>query len=242
MKTALKLDHVSFDYGQKAALKDVSFSVADGTFCALLGPNGAGKSTLFSLLSRLRIPAKGQIDISGRSLLQDPMHGLAGMGIVFQQPTLDLDTTVRQNLIYFAGLHGLRGVDAHHSITRALTRMRMSERADEKVRLLNGGHRRRMEIARALVHNPRILLLDEPTVGLDAQSRKDITDHVHDLVAEGLAVLWATHLVDEIGDHDQVVLLHEGRIIADGPAQTLRGEDRLLDWYLHRTHAENVMP
>lgn len=233
--TALELDGVGFAYAKKAALEDVSFRVDAGGFCALLGPNGAGKSTLFSLLCRLKIPHAGQIKVNGRSLAHDPLSALAQMGIVFQQPTLDLDATVQQNLMYFAGLHGLRGGDARENIATALTRMGMMDRADEKVRVLNGGHRRRMEIARALVHRPRILLLDEPTVGLDVQARLDITTYVHDLVAEGLSVLWATHLVDEIRDSDQVVILYQGRVSANGNVQQLSREEPLLDRYLRLT-------
>lgn len=225
----LSVTGVRFSYRHKQVLSDVSFAVEGGTFCALLGPNGAGKSTLFSLLCHLSKPAAGTIDISGHNIADDPCAALARIGIVFQQPTLDLDTSVQNNLTYFAGLHGIRGRAAQSRIDQVLDRMEMRARAHEKVRTLNGGHRRRMEIARALIHEPAILLLDEPTVGLDPQARRAITDHVHALANDGLAVLWATHLVDEVHESDQVIILNRGHIVAKGTAAEIAQGQPLRD-------------
>ncbi len=147
------------------------------------------------------------------------------MGVVFQASTLDPDLTVKRNLLYFAALHGLGGQEAETRAMAVLERLGMAERAGEKVAKLNGGHRRRMEIARALLHQPEVLLLDEPTVGLDAAARVAITRHVHDLAAEGLTVLWATHLVDEVWPKDRLVILHRGRVLADGEAGEIGGDD-----------------
>src|SRR5690606_2556487 len=138
---------------------------------------------------------------------------------------LDPDLTVKRNLLYFAALHGLSGREAETRAMAALDRLGMAERAGERAAKLNGGHRRRMEIARALIHRPEVLLLDEPTVGLDAASRAAITQHVHDLAAEGLTVLWATHLVDEVWPQDRLVILHRGRVLADGEAGEIGGAD-----------------
>lgn len=231
----LEISHVGFRYGARKALDDVSFNVEPGRFCALLGPNGAGKSTLFALLTRLIVADEGTINVAGFDIARSPRAALARIGVVFQQPTLDLDMTVRRNLRYFAGLHGLSGRPAAMAIERALAQLGMAERADELVRALNGGHRRRMEIARALVHQPEILLLDEATVGLDAASRQAITDHVHGLAESGLAVLWATHLVDEINLSDQVVVLHRGRVLSNGPAAALAGDRSLAKAFLAMT-------
>ncbi|GEO87279.1 MULTISPECIES: ABC transporter ATP-binding protein [Alphaproteobacteria] len=231
----LEINHVSYRYGERKALDDVSFQVEPGRFCALLGPNGAGKSTLFALLTRLIVADEGAIQVAGFDIARSPRAALARIGVVFQQPTLDLDMTVRRNLRYFAGLHGLSGRSAAIAIDRALAQLGMAERADEVVRSLNGGHRRRMEIARALVHQPDILLLDEATVGLDAAARQAITDHVHELAGTGLAVLWATHLVDEVAMADQVVVLHRGRVRSDGPAGELAGESGLAKAFLAMT-------
>ena len=231
----LSVQHVSYRYGPKLALDDVSFELEAGRFCALLGPNGAGKSTLFSLLTRLFVTNEGTISVAGYDLAKNPRAALAKIGVVFQQPTLDLDMTVARNLTYFAALQGLSGKSAQKSIDAALERLDMSERAHEKVRALNGGHRRRMEIARALVHQPEVLLLDEPTVGLDTGSRRAITSHVHDLADSGLSVFWATHLVDEIRDQDHVIVLHEGRVLAQNEAKNIAGEGQLIDAFIAMT-------
>lgn len=221
----LTVDGVSHDWGARRALDAVSFSVEPGRFCALLGPNGAGKSTLFGMLTRLFTPRSGRIVVAGHDMAQEPRAALARMGVVFQASTLDPDLTVRRNLLYFAALHGLSGKEANLRAMAALDRLGMAERADEKTAKLNGGHRRRMEIARALLHRPQVLLLDEPTVGLDAASRAAITGHVHDLASEGLTVLWATHLVDEVRPEDRLVIMHRGRVLADGDARTIGGAD-----------------
>jgi ABC-2 type transport system ATP-binding protein len=171
------------------------------------------------LIARLLEARAGRIVICGREIRSAGAHALAPLGIVFQQPTLDLDLSVDQNLRYFARLRGLSRAEAARRIERELTRLDMAERAGEKVRALNGGHRRRVEIARALLHDPELLLLDEPTVGLDFPSRKAIVEHVHDLAASrGIGILWATHLIDEIRPSDDLVLLDRGRVVARGIA------------------------
>ncbi|MDU9005133.1 ABC transporter ATP-binding protein [Sedimentitalea todarodis] len=231
----LTVHDVSYSYGAKRALDHVSFDLTEGRFCALLGPNGAGKSTLFSLMTRLLVTRDGAISVAGHDLAQSPRAALAQIGVVFQQQTLDLDMTVLQNLRYFAALQGLSGASAQRSIDAALDRLDMRERAGEKARALNGGHRRRMEIARALIHDPKVLMLDEPTVGLDTGSRQAITAHVHDLADSGLLVFWATHLVDEIGDDDDVVVLHQGRVMCHDRAANIAGDGPLIDAFIKMT-------
>jgi ABC-2 type transport system ATP-binding protein len=231
----IEVKNLSYSYGAKKALEDVSFSVEAGQFCALLGPNGAGKSTLFNLLTRLFTSPSGHIVIAGHNLKSAPRDALGKLGIVFQQSTLDLDLTVRQNLSYFAALHGISGKAASVRIETCLNELNMVERADEKARSLNGGHRRRTEIARALIHNPSVLLLDEPTVGLDAAARASITEHVHRLSANGTTVLWATHLTDEVGDADRLIVLHQSRTLADGITEEIRGAKTLQDAFLDLT-------
>jgi len=238
--SALSVQNVSYRYGPKLALDNVSFDLESGRFCALLGPNGAGKSTLFSLLTRLFVTRQGTISIAGYDLAKNPRAALAKIGVVFQQPTLDLDMTVARNLSYFAALQGLSGASAQKSIDAALDRLDMRERAHEKARALNGGHRRRMEIARALIHDPEVLLLDEATVGLDTGSRRAITAHVHDLADSGLLVFWATHLVDEIRDRDHVVVLHEGRVLVEDSAKAIAGNGQLIDAFIAMTGKEDT--
>ena len=234
---ALQVADLSHRWGAKPALERVSFGLAAGRFCALLGPNGAGKSTLMAVLTGLIRPRPGVVTVGGVDMGRSPRAGLAQIGVVFQQPTYDMDRTVAANLRYFAALQGLSRTQAETRIPEALSRLGMAERAGEKVGKLNGGHRRRMEIARALIHRPRLLLLDEPTVGLDAPARAAITAHVHDLTASGISVLWATHLVDELRDSDAMVLLHQGRVAACGEVGLLRGATPLPDWFLRQTGA-----
>lgn len=235
MNNGLSVRALSYQYGPKQALDNVTFDVAPGRFCALLGPNGAGKSTLVALLTRLLVAPSGTIHIAGHDLDQNSGSALGSMGVVFQQFTLDLDLTVQQNLLYFAALQGIPRAVAPARVDQALDRLGMRERSGEKARSLNGGHRRRMELARSLMHEPKVLLLDEPTVGLDAASRRSITDQVHDLADQGLCVLWATHLTDEVRDADDLLVLHGGRILGDGTAGEIRGDMALSDWFLSAT-------
>lgn len=219
---ALNVSGLSFAYGQKKALDNVGFSVGAGECTILLGPNGAGKSTLFSLITRLYDAREGRIELCGFDIKRQSLNALSRLGVVFQQTTLDPDLTVTQNLRYHAALHGLGRKAADARIQDELERLNMYERRGEKVRQLNGGHKRRVEIARALLHQPTLLLLDEPTVGLDVPSRLAIVEHVHNLVRhQGLAVLWATHLIDEIADDDSLVVLHKGQIKISGRLQAV---------------------
>ena len=229
----LTVENLSFAYGNNIALRDVSFRIEQSKFCALLGLNGAGKSTLFNLLTRLIIPDSGKISIAGFDMNSSPLNALAKMGVVFQQNSLDLDLTVIKNLRYAAALHGLSGQNAQSAIDQTLERMGLLSRSKEQVRELSGGHRRRTEIARAIIHNPKVLLLDEPTVGLDAETRTIIIKHIHNLCDESkLTVLWATHLVDEIDNKDQLVVIHQGSILVDGIMGELTGIQSLNDYFL----------
>jgi len=214
---ALKVENLSFAYGSKNALDNVGFEVSSSECTILLGPNGAGKSTLFSLITRLYDAREGRIELCGFDIKKQSLKALARLGVVFQQTTLDPDLSVTQNLRYHAALHGISRKAADKRIQEELERLNMYERRGEKVRQLNGGHKRRVEIARALLHKPSLLLLDEPTVGLDMPSRQAIVEHVHALVKEQqIAVLWATHLIDEIADLDSLIVLNQGQVKAKG--------------------------
>ncbi|WP_454918657.1 ABC transporter ATP-binding protein [Xanthobacter sediminis] len=227
---ALRVADVSHSFGRRKALDDVSLDVPQGRFVALLGPNGAGKTTLFSLITRLYACRSGAVSIFGHDVSRAPSAALSEMGVVFQSRTLDLDLTVRQNLAYHAALHGLAGAGLKARIGELLALVGLQERAGDKVRTLSGGQARRVEIARALVHRPRLLLLDEATVGLDLASRRAIVTLVRDLVREaGLSVLWATHIFDEIAGTDEVYVLHRGRIIATGEAGVLSAGSASLE-------------
>lgn len=214
---ALVVEGVDFSYPNKKALDGVSFSAALGKCTILLGANGSGKSTLFTLITRLQVASAGTITLCGLDISRQYRRALANLGVVFQQSTLDLDLTVMQNLRYHTAMHGLGRKVANKRIAEELHRFNMGERSGEQVRQLNGGHRRRVEIARALLHHPKVLLLDEPTVGLDIPSRRAIVEYIHQLAnTKKISILWATHLLDEIYPGDQIVVLHQGKVKACG--------------------------
>ena len=222
---ALEVSGLTHRFGARTVLDGVTFGLSPGDFTVLLGQNGAGKTTLFALVTRLYHASRGRIAVFGRPFRDDAPAALAQMGVVFQQPTLDLDLTVAQNLRYHAALHGMAGRQAAPRIRDELARVGLQDRAHERVRLLSGGQKRRVELARALLHDPALLLLDEPTAGLDMESRAFLLEHVRALCRErGLAVLWATHLIDEAGDGAGVVVLHKGRVLAAGPVADVVGQ------------------
>ena len=236
---ALEVSAVGFAYGPRQALQDVGFRLESGRFAALLGPNGAGKSTLIALLTRLYDLQQGDIQVMGCSLRQQPRQALRQLGVVFQQSTLDLDLSVEQNLRYHAALHGMAKPLASARIDEELARQQLGERRHDKVRDLNGGHRRRVEIARALLHRPRLLLLDEASVGLDPASRLALNQHVRQLCRDdGLAVLWTTHLLDEVQASDELLILNRGRLVAQGLASQIGADDASLAATFERLTAE----
>lgn len=233
---ALRVAGVSHSFGATKALDDVSLDVGQGRFTALLGVNGAGKTTLFSLITRLYDNVSGTIEVDGHDVRRQPGPALAQMGVVFQSRSLDVSLTIRQNMRYHAAVHGIGRREARERGDAALDRVGLLDRADTKVATLSGGQVRRAEIARALLHDPKLLLLDEATVGLDIQSRRDVLSAVRGLVAEqGVGVLWATHLFDEIEPEDEVVVLHKGRVMARDVAATIAGERTLSESFLSLT-------
>jgi len=240
---ALSIANVSHSYGARRALDKVSLAVMPASFTALLGLNGAGKSTLFSLVTRLFGIQTGSIRIFGHDIGQEPGEALRCMGVVFQPRTLDLDLSVRQNLLYHAALQGIGRREARLAAGEVLSRIGLADRDSSKVRDLSGGQMRRLEIARALMHRPRLLLLDEPTVGLDVKARADILNHVRSLASEqGIGVLWATHLFDEIIPTDDIVVLHHGRVLADGKVARIIADAGARDLHSAFMHLTGIVP
>jgi ABC-2 type transport system ATP-binding protein len=222
----LRVQDVVKTYGSRRALDHVTLTVAAGEFVALLGANGAGKSTLIQLLTGLFTPDEGKIVVLEHDMRTNAVAALAGIGVVFQQQTLDLELSVSANLFFHADLHGISRSAARPRIAAALEHYGLSDRARERIRALSGGNRRRAELARALLHQPSLLLMDEATAGLDPGSRRDILEEMVRLkTAENIGILWATHLVDEIELADRFIVLRRGRIIFNGTPGELKKKE-----------------
>jgi ABC-2 type transport system ATP-binding protein len=221
----LKAENLHKSYAHTHALQGVSLQLRAGEMVALLGPNGAGKSTLLQVLTGLFSPDQGRIDVLGHDLRRHPSRALAGLGVVFQQSALDLDLSVRANLLFHTDLHGLPRAVALARIHDGLDMMGLATQANAVTRSLSGGTRRKVELVRALLHQPRVLLMDEATVGLDPASRQQLLSTVRQLATERqVGVLWATHLVEEIKVADRLLLLHQGTVRFDGSIDTFMAQ------------------
>ncbi|WP_077001938.1 ATP-binding cassette domain-containing protein [Variovorax sp. KK3] len=213
----LKIHGLTQRYGARVALDGLSLSIARGGFVVLLGPNGAGKSTLFQVLTGLFAADEGDVEVAGLSMRTQARHALAHIGVVFQQQSLDLDLSVARNLQFHADLQGLPAPVSRERIAFEAARFGLLADMQRSVRELSGGNRRKVELVRALLHRPQLLLMDEATAGLDPKSRRDLVDGLRDEVRQRqVTVLWATHLVSEAERADRVLVLHRGRLLADG--------------------------
>jgi ABC-2 type transport system ATP-binding protein len=238
----LVIDQLTKTFGPRRAVDSVSFAVTPGEFVALLGPNGAGKSTLFQMLSGLFVADGGSARVAGHDIGADPISALAQLAIVFQQPALDLDLSVAANLRFQTDLHGIARAEAKRRIAHWMERFGLADRAQDACRDLSGGMRRKVELARALLSEPQLLLMDEATVGIDPASRAAILADVKALCHErAMGVLWATHLVDEAEAADRIVVMAAGTVRFNGSAKDLMkqtGHATLLDAFLQLTKAE----
>jgi ABC-2 type transport system ATP-binding protein len=222
LPVAVNIQALSHSFADRKVLRNVSLTVEQGMFVGLLGANGAGKTTLFSILTRLISNSSGNVGLFGHDLQRSPADALATLGVVFQQPTLDLDLSVLQNLQYHGAIQGMSPTDVQARAQEELERLQLWDRRHERIRWLNGGHRRRVEIARALLHQPQLLLLDEATSSLDLESRIQLIGHIRSLIkTEGLTVLWTTHVAEELETDDQVILLNRGEVHAQGKLSDL---------------------
>jgi len=212
-------------YGDRTALDGVTFEVRGGELFGLLGPNGGGKTTLLHILATLLRPSAGTARIDGVDVARDPAAARRRIGVVFQSPGLDPYLTPRENLLHHGHLYGMRGRGLAERIDEELARMGVGDRARDLVKTLSGGLRRRVELAKGLLHGPRVLLLDEPTAGLDPGARRDVWDHLAALRATlGTTVVVATHLMEEAEACDRVAILDGGRVVALGaPADLEEG-------------------
>jgi ABC-2 type transport system ATP-binding protein len=243
MQPTAQVNNLSKRYGAKLALDGLSFELQPGSWVALLGPNGAGKSTLFQILTGLFAADGGDVQVAGHDLQRAPVAALRHIGVVFQQSSLDLDLSVQRNWRWHADLHGLTTATAQQRIGQVAQAFGLTADLQRPVRELSGGNRRKVELARALLHQPALLLMDEPTVGLDPKSRRDLLAAIRaDVSARQTAVLWATHLVEEAEQADRVLVLHRGRLLADGtPAAVTSslGADTLEAGFIKSTSSPN---
>jgi ABC-2 type transport system ATP-binding protein len=206
------------------ALAGVDFQVAAGEIFGFLGPNGGGKTTLFRILATLARPESGTVRVFGADLATQAREVRRRLGVVFQSPSLDLQLTVRENLVHQGHLHGLAGRDLAGRIAAGLERFGLTERLNQRTAELSGGLRRRVEIAKALLHEPRLLLLDEPSTGLDPGARHDLWETLESLRGQGVTVLLTTHFMEEGDRCDRLVLLSRGTIVAEGTPAALKEE------------------
>jgi ABC-2 type transport system ATP-binding protein len=220
----LSIQGLAYRYAERTVLHDVTFDVAAGEVVALMGPNGCGKSTTLSILGGLSAPQAGTIEFNGRAVTRDDRAYRAELGFVFQSPSLDVKLTARQNLSLAARMHGLSGAAATEAVGAGLTRAGLEDRADDAVDTHSGGMRRRLDIARAMLHRPRLLLLDEPTTGLDERAWRRTWQQIRQVAQTGeAAVLLTTHRPEEAERADRVLIMDAGRIVANGTPDALIG-------------------
>ena len=218
----LEINNIKKYYGPFLALNNICLKLKPNELVVLLGPNGAGKSTLFSIITGLASADSGECFINGNNVASQSIGALKSLGVVFQQPTIDLELSVKENLLFHARLHGLRVSSLKKIIENELHENGLEKKINNKVRTLSGGERRKVELIRSLLHKPKMLLMDEPTVGLDPGSRSELLKKILYLKnSKNLSVLWTTHLVDEAEKADKIIILNKGKIIAIGSSKEI---------------------
>ncbi len=219
---AIRVERLRHVYGSRLALNDVSFTVTRGELFGLLGPNGGGKTTLFKILSTLLVPSGGAAVVFGDSLAA-PDAVRRHLGVVFQHPSLDGKLTVMENLVCHGHLYGLHGAALRQRAEAVLQRLGVAERASDRVETLSGGLQRRTELAKALLHQPPLLLLDEPSTGLDPGARRDFVQYLRQLrVQEGVTIVLTTHYMEEAERCDRIAILHRGSLVSVGTPAELK--------------------
>jgi len=225
VEPAVEVSNVVFRYGDVVALNGVGFAVQPGEIFGLLGPNGGGKTTLFRILSTLLVADEGWARIFGHDVADEAIEARKQMGVVFQNQSLDSRLSVTENLVHQGHLHGLSGASLRNRIGDVLEKVGLSDRSDDRVDKLSGGLKRRVELAKGLLHRPRLLLLDEPSTGVDPGVRLEFWKHLEDLrSSEGVSVLLTTHMLDEADNCDRLAILDRGKLISIGTPSELKDE------------------
>jgi ABC-2 type transport system ATP-binding protein len=221
----VSVENIVHDYGKRRALNGISFSIHEAELFGLLGPNGSGKTTLFRILTTLMLPTSGRALIAGADPVANPNLVRRNIGIVYQAKSVDIKLTVRENLKHQGHLYGLWGASLDRRIDEMLDRVRLRDRAKDLVETLSGGMQRRVEVAKGLLHHPRVLLLDEPTTGLDPGARRDLWQYLSELRDhEGVTVIATTHLMEEAEHCNRLAIMSTGNLVALGTPNELRSE------------------
>ena len=260
MQKAIQVQNLQKCYGEFVAVKGVTFEVQQGEIFSLLGPNGAGKSTTISMLSCLLQPSGGEAHVMGHSIVREPQAVKASIGIVPQDIALYGDLSARENLIFWGRMYGLRGSDLFRRVDEVLEIIGLTDRQRDRVDKFSGGMKRRVNIGAALMHKPAVIIMDEPTVGIDPQSRRHILDNIKELNSQGMTVLYTTHYMEEAQElSDHIAIMDQGEVIACGTHADLvrvvgeldrisltintESENVIADWQatagVHRILAEN---
>ena len=228
---AIEVEGLARHFGELAAVDGLSFVVPSGEIFGFLGPNGAGKSTTIKILCTLLQPSEGRARVAGHDVVAEPASVRRSIGLLFQDPSVDDRLTARENLKIHCMIYAVPRAERRARINEALAWIGLSNEADHRVRTFSGGMRRRLEVARALLHQPRILFLDEPTTGLDPQTRRALWERLHDLrEREQLTIFLTTHYMDEAENCDRLAIIDHGKLIAEGSPEELRrraGEERV---------------
>ncbi len=222
MTNILEVNHLVKNYGDFQAVKGISFSIKEGEIFSLLGPNGAGKTTTISMLSTLYAPTSGEATIAGHSITKHPMNVRNAIGVVPQDLALYEDLTAKENLVFWGQMYGLSGKSLSARVDEVLEQIGLTDKAKNKVKTYSGGMKRRVNIGVGLLHKPSLLFMDEPTVGIDPQSRRAILDTVKDLNKQGMTVLYTTHYMEEAEElSNRVGIIDHGELIAIGTQKEL---------------------
>jgi len=242
---AIEVTHLKKSFGDFQAVQDASFTADSGEVLSLLGPNGAGKSTTISMLSGLLQPTDGEARIMGYSVTREPEHAKASLGVVPQDIALYPDLSARENLVFWGKMYGLRGAGLKSRVDEVLEVIGLADRQRDHVGKFSGGMKRRVNIGAALLHKPAVIIMDEPTVGIDPQSRRHILDNVKELNQQGMTVLYTTHYMEEAAElSNHIAIMDKGRVIAHGTHDELIkmvGEQTRIDITLN-TEAEKILP
>ncbi len=222
--SVIRVEDLRHQYDSRVALDSVSFEVNQGEIFGLLGPNGSGKTTMFRILSTLMLPSGGRALVNGLDVSTNPNGVRREIGVVFQAPSIDVKLTAEENLQHVGHLYGLRGSALKARVSEMLSRVALADRAHDNAETFSGGMQRRLEIAKGLLHHPSVLLLDEPTTGLDPGARRDLWQYLQTLRNQGITIIVTTHLMEEAERCDRLAILSQGKLVALGTPAELKQE------------------